>query len=473
MEIFLSIALAVVFFAFLGAVFYWRKSEKETAARENEITQLRAQFESESGARAEAEKERGELRGKSETAKVESGKAAARAESAEKSAAKLGEENTMLRAQTEQNAARIAELETNLQNAEKTAAEKILLLKEVRESMGAEFKNLSQNILEEKGKKFGEESGNLLNPLREELEKFRNRADEIRTEDAKDRSALKQQIESLQSNAAEYGKSADNLARALKGDSKTQGGWGEIMLANLLEKSGLREGEEYETQKSVRGEDGNILRPDVVVNLPDGKHLIIDSKVSLRAFCDAAESESPDEEKAALVRHADAVKTHVAGLSGKHYARAKGVNAPDFVFMFMEIEPAFFAALKESPNLFSDAYDKKIILCAPTTLMATLRTVERIWKLERQNRNAEEIAKRGGALFDKFSGFIDNMDAIDTALVNARKSYDSARGQLETGHGNLIGQANKLYDLGANTKKNRLPEPENILLEETAPADGE
>ncbi len=484
MELFLFALFAAFIFAFaVTAVLFrlWRKTDARPAQHENETTLLRAQLKSETENRAAAENAGNDWRYKCEAAqaaetaaKVESGKTATEAETAQRRAETLHAENARLQQTAKDNAARIAELETKLQNAQTAADEKIALLEKAqktmnaefertREQMGAEFKNLSQNILDEKSKKFGEENAKLLAPLRESLEDFRKQAGEVRIEDAKDRSALKQEILNLQNNAAEYGKSADNLARALKGDSKIQGGWGEIALANLLEKSGLREGEEYETQKSVRGEDNKILRPDVVVNLPDGKHLIVDSKVSLRDFCDAAAAENPETEKAALSRHAGAVKNHVAGLAGKHYARAKGVNAPDFVFMFMEIEPAFFAALKESPELFSDAYDKKIILCAPTTLMATLRTVERIWQMEKQNRNAEEIARRGGLLYDKFYGFVQDMAGVNEALKKTRASFDAATAKLKTGPGNLIGQAQKLHDMGVDTKKPRLPDGEEEL----------
>lgn len=464
MELFLSIALAVVFVVFVCAVVLWGNAKTRAA-------QLRTQLGSESADRAAAEKERDSERKENQTAQIESVKAAARADSAEKTAADLDAQNKTMRGEVTQKTACIAKLETELKNAQQSAAEKIADLQKVHEKMDAEFKNMAQKILEEKSEKFGEESSNLLKPLREELAQFRERVNNIHTKDAEDRSALKQQITDLKNNAAEYGKSADNLARALKGDSKTQGGWGEIMLANLLEKSGLREGEDYETQKTMSGEDGAILRPDVVVNLPDSKRLIIDSKVSLRDFCDAAEAENPDAEKAALSRHADAVKKHVDNLSSKDYARAKGVKAPDFVFMFMEIEPAFFAALRESPELFSDAYNKKIILCAPTTLMATLRTVERIWQLERQNRNAERIARQGGALFDKFNSFIKSMDKIGAALTNARQSYDHAYSQLSKGRGNLISHANKLKDLGVNAKKQRLKEADDEPLQLEHPSE--
>ena len=299
------------------------------------------------------------------------------------------------------------------------------------------------------------------------MEKFRNRADEIHTEDAKDRSALKQQIENLRDNAAQYGKSADNLARALKGDSKTQGDWGEITLANLLEKSGLRKDEEYDAQKAMQDEDGNWLRPDVVVKLPGGgdsetRHLILDSKVSLRDYHDSVSAENgSDAEKTALARHLAAVKTHVAELSARHYPRLKKINAPDFVFMFMPVETAFFAAMRADANLFSYAYDKKIILCAPTTLMAVLRTVEHIWRLERQNRNAEEIARQAGNLYDKFCGFKASLDEVGKSLAKADEAYQKADKQLHSGDGNLVGRANKLLDMGVKSKKPRLPESDN------------
>lgn len=382
---------------------------------------------------------------------------AVRAEEARKTRENLQEENRILREKENELSARAAKLETELKNANET----MKTMDEIRESMGDKFKSLSEAILEEKGKKFDEQSAKILTPLKDDLTKFRQRVDAIHTADAESRSALKQQIENLQNSAKQYGESADNLALALKGDSKTQGDWGEIVLETLLERSGLREGQEYEAQKTVQGEDGSRLRPDVVINLPDGKHLIVDSKVSLRDFHDASSFEAnSQEEKDALDRHVKAVKSHVAELAKKHYTQAKGLNTPDFVFMFMPVEPAFSAALRESPSLFSDAYDKRVILCAPTTLMAILRTVESIWKLERQNRNAEEIALQGKKLYEKFLGFHKNLTNVGSALEKATASYGEAEKQLSSGRGNLIDSANKLLDLGVSTQKTRLPEGE-------------
>ena len=369
-------------------------------------------------------------------------------------------ENTHLREKENSAAANIAVLQTQLDNAHKVSQEKINQLLEVRESMKEQFNNLSQSILEEKGKKFDEESAKLLSPLKNDLAQFRQRIDAIHSEDEKARSALQRDIVNLQNNAAQYGQSADNLARALKKDSKIQGNWGEITLDTLLEKSGLREGEEYHKQQSLRDDEGNYLRPDVVINLPDDKHLIIDSKVSLRDYHDYVNANDDNAANIALSRHLIAIKNHINDLSKKHYSRLQNIHSPDFVFMFLPIEPAFIVALREDPNLFSMGYDKNIILCAPTTLMAVLQTVERIWQLERQNRNAEEIARQGGALYDKFHNFMGSMEGIDKALSNARESYDKAYKQLSSGRGNLIGQANKLVDLGVNAKKPKIPHNE-------------
>ncbi len=397
-----------------------------------------------------------EWRDKFEKAQTNEAVAVTRAEAEQKNAVRLRAENEKLHTEKNQDTALIAKLKTELDSVRTRAAEEKTFVEQARKSMRDEFQNLAQRILEDKGKKFSEDSAKLLSPLRDNLEQFRKRVDDVHAIDVRERASLKTEIKNLQNNAAQMSEDTNNLVRALKGDSKTQGDWGEITLAVLLEKAGLREGEEYQTQPSVRDDQGNWLRPDVVINLPDKKHLIVDSKVSLRDYSDSVAADDEDVRQAALKRHVQAVRNHVTSLSGKHYARVQKLNAPDFVFMFMPIEPAFFAALSQDQQLFSDAYDKNIILCAPTTLMATLRTVERIWQLERQNRNAEEIARRGGLMYDKFHGFVEDMADIKTALGKATGAYDAAFAKLKTGSGNLIGQAQKLHDLGVNAKKPKL-----------------
>ena len=397
-----------------------------------------------------------EWRDKFEQAQTGKAVAVTRAEAEQKNAVRLRQENEKLHTEKNQDTARIAELKTELDSVHTRVAEEKAFVEQARKNMRDEFQNLAQHILEDKGKKFSKDSAELLAPLRDNLEQFRKRVDDVHAIDVRERASLKTEIKNLQNNAAQMSEDTNNLVRALKGDSKTQGGWGEIALAVLLEKAGLREGHEYQTQQSVRDDQDNWLRPDVVINLPDKKHLIVDSKVSLRDYSDSVAADDEEVRQTALKRHVQAVRNHVTSLSGKHYARVRKLNAPDFVFMFMPIEPAFFAALGQDQQLFSDAYNKNIILCAPTTLMATLRTVERIWQLERQNRNAEEIAHRGGLLYDKFHGFVEDMDGIKTALGKATGAYDAAFAKLKTGSGNLIGQAQKLHDLGANAKKPKL-----------------
>lgn len=439
-----------------SGVWFWRRSVAAESARRT------------------AEQERDNWRQQHETAQLMREQATQQAvqmserhDAEQKIARQLRTENEQLRAHKENNAARIAALETELNNAQTQAADKITLLQKAqknmneefektRQAMGEEFKNLSQNILEEKSKKFDEDSQKLLTPLHKNIQEFRQRIDAIHTEETKERATLKSEIANLQKNAAQVGRDADNLARALKGDSKTQGDWGEIVLETLLEKSGLREGQEYQTQKTVHGDDGKVQKPDVIILLPDNKQLIVDSKVSLRAYYDYVNSEEEEVQKNALVNHVAAIKNHVVGLSDKHYAAAKNINSPDFVFMFMPVESGFFAALKAAPDLFSYAYDKKIVLCAPTTIMATLRTIAHIWRIDAQNKNAEEIARQGGNLYDKFSVFLESMEEIDKSLIKAKNVYDKANNQLRTGSGNLLDRMNKLHQLGINSKKPKI-----------------
>ena len=375
-------------------------------------------------------------------------KATVKAEENEKLLQQVEPKYQQLLQQHNDDTARIAQLEETLNQERKQNAEKLSLLDEAKSKMSEQFKNLAQEILDDKSKAFEGNSQKLLEPLRQDIEKFRQRADEIHSEETKERASLKEQVTALQENASKIGEDANNLTLALKGDKKAQGDWGEITLEKLLEDSGLRKDEEYKSQESVRDENGNIMRPDVIIFLPDGNHLVVDSKVSLNAYSDYVTGIYDNASE-----HVKAVRTHIRTLADKHYATARGLNSPDFVFMFMPIEPAYFAALSADKKLFSDAYNKKIILVAPTTLMATLRTVERIWRLERQNKNAADIADRAGKIHDKLCGFVDDMEKIDRGLKNAQCSYNEAMKKLYDGSGNLIGQVEKLKELGANTKK--------------------
>jgi DNA recombination protein RmuC len=379
--------------------------------------------------------------------------AEAKADAAQQQVALQTNELTELRERVHQDTAKISQLKTELDNARTQEKEKIDFLSETTERMQIQFKTLAQGVLDEKSRVFDKHSEKALAPLREKLEQFRRRVDEIYGEETRERAALKNEIKNLHDNAVKIGEDATNLTRALKGDKKIQGDWGELTLARLLEESGLREGESYRTQESFRDEDGNLQRPDVIIDLPENRHLIVDSKVSLVDYMNAVATDNDNDRNIAIDRHVQAIRRHVEDLSKRHYQHIKDIRTPDFVFMFMPQEAAFFAALNADPQLFSDAYNKKIIFCAPTTLLATLRTVERIWQLERQNKNAEDIARRGGALYDKLCGFVEDMEKLDKTLTGARNAYDAALGKLSKGQGNVIRQAEQLRDMGVRTKK--------------------
>ena len=427
------IVIGLLILVSVTAVVFWRKSETDWRGKYDTVQQEKVEA-------REAMKE-------AETKET----------AIEKQWQQANTEMKQLREQSNTDSARIAELQETLEQERKQNNEKLSLLDDAKNQMSNQFKNLAQEILDVKSQKFESDSQKLLTPLREEIENFRNRINDIHTKETSARASLKTQFETqmteLKQSNIKISDEANNLAHALKNDKKMQGDWGEIALEKLLEDSGLRKGEEYQSQESVRDENGNTVRPDVIIRLPDGKHLIVDSKVSLVAYSQYVVAEDKNPINNALAKHVEAIKTHVKTLSEKHYQNAQGINSPDFVFMFMPIEPAYFAALSADKKLFSDAYNKKIILVAPTTLMATLRTVERIWRLERQNKNAAEIANRAGKIHDKLCGFVGDLEKIGKELKNAQDAYTDATNKLYDGNGNLIGQAETLKALGADAKK--------------------
>ncbi|MDX8402697.1 MAG: DNA recombination protein RmuC [Mariprofundaceae bacterium] len=346
------------------------------------------------------------------------------------------------------------------------AAEKLALLDEARAALGREFQVLASKIVEEKGKKIAEEGrrgiGELLTPVREQLRDFRQRIDEIHRAETSERASLRTQIEQLRELNLQMNEEARNLTRALKGDRKAQGDWGELVLETVLEHSGLRKGIEYEVQGGFRDADGRLRRPDVIIHLPPDenrpdRHLIIDSKVSLSAWADCVRAEDEETRKQALARHVRAVREHIDALSGKDYAALTGLNAPDFVFMFMPIEAAFMAAFEADRTLFARAFDRNIIVVTPSTLLATLKTVEQIWRYERQNEHARRIAERAGRLYDKLRGFIEDFEKIGQQIETLRGTFDGARNKLVAGRGNVIRQAEQFVELGVKVRK-RLPQ---------------
>ena len=276
----------------------------------------------------------------------------------------------------------------------------------------------------------------------------------------KDRESLRTQVKQLHSLNQKINEEAANLTRALKGDKKAQGNWGEMILERVLERSGLRKGEEYVTQGSFTSDDGRRLRPDVVIHLPEGKDVVVDSKVSLVAYDTYAAAESEDEQLIALKSHVEAVRNHIKSLSEKDYSQLEGLRSLDFVLMFMPIEAAFVAAFQHDEKLFSDAFEQNIIVVTPTTLLATLRTIENIWRHERQNRYSRDLADRAGKVYDKLRVFVEDMEKLGKQLHTANATYDKAMNGLTRGRGNLIAQANRFTDLGVRVKKEL---PKSIL----------
>lgn len=354
----------------------------------------------------------------------------------------------------------LTKLQAEFAHLEEKLAEQKSQLKELQEQFRTEFKNLANEILEEKSKKFTEQNkeklDQLLKPLGEKISEFQKRVEETHKEDIKGRSALDQHLKMLQEMNQKMSEEAKNLTKALKGDTKKQGNWGEVILQRILERSGLKKGSEYETQQSTTMDDGRRLQPDVIVKLPDDKRLIIDSKVSLNAYEKYSSTDDLDEQTTYLRQHVQSLRSHVRNLNTKSYDQIHGFNSPDFVLLFIPIEPAFGLAMQNDPDLYNEAFEKNIIIVSPTTLLATLATIENVWKQEYQNRNAMEIAKRGGLLYDKFVGFVDNLEDVGKRIRQTSDSYESAMKQLSTGAGNLVGQAEKLRELGANSSK-KLP----------------
>jgi DNA recombination protein RmuC len=355
----------------------------------------------------------------------------------------------------------LSTLKAKYQHLSERLSEQKEELSEMQTTFRDEFRNLANDILEEKSKKFTEQNreklDQLLKPLGEKIQTFQKQVEEAHKEDIKGRSALGQHLKMLQEVNHNLKEEAKNLTKALKGDTKQQGNWGEMILERILEKSGLTKGREYETQVSIRSDDGRNQQPDVVVYLPDEKRLVIDSKVSLNAYEEYSSAENTDDHMKAIKRHLTSLRNHVRSLSGKNYAKLHGTRSPDFILMFIPIESAFGLAMQNDPSLYNDAFDKNIIIVSPTTLLATLATIDNVWKQEYQNQNAMEIAKRGGLLYDKFVGFVENLNEVGQRIEQSQKAYDDAMKQLSTGRGNLVGQAEKLRDLGASSSK-KLPD---------------
>lgn len=332
-----------------------------------------------------------------------------------------------------------------------------LQFEEHKQQLKHELEVLSHSILEEKSKKFTEQNAlqlkHILEPLGLKIEDFKKQVEQVYTEENKDRATLKEQIKHLTVLNQQMSSDAQNLVKALKGDSKTQGNWGEVILERILEKSGLRKGFEFEVQVTERNEENKLIRPDVIVRLPEEKFMTIDSKVSLTAYEQWVNSENDEEKSLAMKAHLGSIRNHVKGLSEKKYQEIHGNQSPDFVLLFIPIQPAFDIALQFEPDLYQSAFEKNIIIVSPTTLLATLSTVNSVWKQEYQNRHATEIAEKAGSMYDKLVGFTEDLEKVGKSLESTQKIYGDAMKKLSTGNGNLIRRAEHLRDLGIKTTK--------------------
>ena len=363
-----------------------------------------------------------------------------------------------LRAERDQALQNTIRLEAELDSERKQGLGRIQALNEAKEALTNQFKNLANEILEDKSKRFTEQNAAsldaLLKPLQTKLTEFKEQVSNTYGNEARERHALKSEIERLANLNLKMSDETRSLTQALKGDSKVQGNWGELVLESILESSGLRKGEEYVVQDSHTQSDGSRLQPDVVIKLPEGKSLVVDSKVSITAYVRHTEATYEDLAEKELAAHIQSLRQHIQGLSGKNYSSLYGIGSVDFVLMFVPIEPAFLLALKTAPNLYQEALTKNIVLVCPSTLMATLRTVAHLWRQDHQNRNALEIAKQCGNLYDKFVGFVDDLEKLGQRLDQAQTSYHDAFNKLKTGKGNLIRSAEKVRELGVKPSKN-------------------
>jgi len=325
-----------------------------------------------------------------------------------------------------------------------------------RDELRAQFAEMASKIFDEREQRFAQTSqqhlGQLLDPLKERIQAFEKRVEVSYQQEARERFSLAKELERLQQLNLRLSDEATNLTQALKGQ-KTQGNWGELILERVLEHAGLEKGREYQTQVSLKSADGERFQPDVLIMLPGDKQVVVDSKVSLTAYQQYIAADDSEIAQAALKQHVLSLRNHVKGLSGKDYNRLEGLHSLDFVLLFVPIEAAFSAALQAEPNLFQEAFDRQIVIVSPTTLLATLRVIDSLWKQERQSQNAREIAERAGWLYDKFVLFIQDLDELGNRLQQVDKAYSAARNKLCEGRGNLISRSEQLKLLGARASK--------------------
>jgi DNA recombination protein RmuC len=441
----------------VGAILAWIVARSRGGAAGADLARVSAEI-AEKNKLLDAARER-ETAQRAEVAAVNAKAEAVAAQIAEMrvAAEKSSTESGQLRRELSSAREDAAGLRTALDAERSGAAEKIAVLTQAREELSNQFKALANEILEQKSKAFTEQNQtnltNLLTPLREKFGEFQQKVESLQKDGITGRTELRAQIDNLRTLNERLSADASNLVTALKGSSKTQGDWGEFVLEKLLESAGLREGEEYRVQSSFTRDDRTRARPDVILDLPGGRHLVIDAKVSLSdydAYC-AASDEALRE--VALKAHIASMRAHIRELSQKNYQALYGLNSLDFTVMFVPIEPAFMLALAHEGGLWQEAWDRNVLLVSRTTLLFVLRTVAQLWRQEQQTRNVQEIVRRGGELYDKLAAFAKDLQDVGKSLDAARSSFDEAQKKLATGKGNAIRQAELLKSLGIRPTK--------------------
>jgi len=336
-------------------------------------------------------------------------------------------------------------------------AEQEHYIAELQQRFKVEFENIANKVLEEKTAKFTEQNRSnmdtILHPLKENIRAFEEKVEKVYKAESDERNVLKGVITQLMTQSKQIQEEANNLTRALKGDTKKQGNWGEVILERVLERSGLVKDREYRIQTSMNALGGSRMQPDVIIDLPDDKHLIVDAKVSLVAYERFVNAATDEEREIYVKQHLLSIKTHIQGLSGKNYQELYQINSPDFVLLFIPIESSFGIAVQQDAELFNYAWERKVVMVSPSTLLATLRTISSLWKQERQNRNVLEIARLSGSMYDKFVGFLQDMESIGRNIRQSQDAYEKALNKLSTGAGNLSSTSEKIKKLGAKATK--------------------
>ncbi len=445
-EILLSLVIGCLM---IGQILWIRRGDRRDAASKAEIADLQAALSASTSRDQVARNEITQL----ETSLVAKGELEVelrqRLQAADLAVTVLNQEKIELREQ-------LAQVSTAMAQQTAHHQDKLVLLDQTKEKLSETFKSLASEIFESKQQSFKHQSEeqltHLLKPLGERLKDFQTRVETAYSEESKERFSLRHELKHLRDLNSRLSLEAVNLTNALKGESKTQGTWGEIILERVLEKSGLVKGREYDVQLTLKSEEGRRYQPDVVVHLPEGKDIIIDSKVSLTAyerFCSAVDAE----QQAHLDAHVQSLRNHVKQLGAKDYQNLAGIQTLDFVLMFVPIEAAFSVAMQQDDALFGDAFDRNIVIVTPSTLLATLRTIQNIWRYEHQSSNAQEIADKAGGLFDKLVSFVTDLELVGTRLASTQNAFDDAHKKLSSGRGNLIKRAEAMRSLGAKASK--------------------